>query len=79
MSKKDFKLNIIGKRKIWYAVSILIILAGIVSFAQSSRFYMDMVDNSVFNGVECNIVETADGDWDVWNVTITNTSNLHYS
>ena len=40
-------------------------LAGIVSFAQSSRFYMDMVDNSVFNGVECNIVETADGDWDV--------------
>lgn len=54
-------------------------LAGIVSFAQSSRFYMDMVDNSVFNGVECNIVETADGDLDVWNVTITNTSNLHYS
>ena len=54
-------------------------LAGIVSFAQSSRFYMNMVDNSVFNGVECNIVETADGDWDVWNVTITNNSNLHYS
>ena len=54
-------------------------LADIVSFAQSSRFYMDMVDNSVFNGVECNIVETADGDLDVWNVTITNTSNLHYS
>lgn len=54
-------------------------LAGIVSFAQSSRFYMDMVDNSVFNGVECNIVETADGDLGVWNVTITNTSNLHYS
>lgn len=23
-------------------------LAGIVSFAQSPRFYMDMVDNSVF-------------------------------
>lgn len=54
-------------------------LAGIVSFAQSPRFYMDMVDNSVFNGIECNIVETADGDLDVWNVTITNTSNLHYS
>lgn len=52
-------------------------LAGIVSFAQSPRFYM--VDNSVFNGIECNIVETADGDLDVWNVTITNTSNLHYS
>ena len=51
-------------------------LAGIVSFAQSPRFYMDMVDNSVFNGIECNIVETADGDL---NVTITNTSNLHYS
>ena len=54
-------------------------LAGIVSFAQSPRFYMDMVDNSVFNGIKCNIVETADGDLDVWNVTITNTSNLHYS
>lgn len=54
-------------------------LAGIVSFAQSPRFYMDMVDNLVFNGIKCNIVETADGDLDVWNVTITNTSNLHYS
>lgn len=49
-------------------------LAGIVSFAQSPQFYMDMGDNSVFNGIECNIVETADGDWDVWNVTMTNTS-----
>ena len=54
-------------------------LAGIVSFAQSPQFYMDMGDNSVFNGIECNIVETADGDLGVWNVTITNTSNLHYS
>ena len=47
MSKKDFKLNIIGKRKIWYAVSILIILAGIVSFAiQGFNFGIDFTGGS---------------------------------
>ncbi len=32
MSLKDKTFNIIGKRKIWYAISCLIILAGLVSF-----------------------------------------------
>lgn len=42
--------------------------------AQSPQFYMDMGDAPVFNGIECNIVESTDGDVDVWNVTLTNTS-----
>ena len=32
MSLKDKTFNIVGKRKIWYGISLLIILAGIVSF-----------------------------------------------
>lgn len=32
MSLKNKKLEILGKRKIWYSISIVIILAGIVSF-----------------------------------------------
>ncbi len=47
MSKKEFHLNIIGKRKIWYAISILIILAGIVSFAiQGFNFGIDFTGGS---------------------------------
>ena len=38
--------------------------------AQSPQFYMDMGDTSVFNGIECNIVESTDSDVDVWNVTL---------
>ena len=47
MSMKELHLNIIGKRKIWYAVSILIILAGIVSFAiQGFNFGIDFTGGS---------------------------------
>lgn len=47
MSKKEFHFNIIGKRKIWYAISILIILAGIVSFAiQGFNFGIDFTGGS---------------------------------
>ena len=47
MSMKELHLNIIGKRKIWYAISILIILAGIVSFAiQGFNFGIDFTGGS---------------------------------
>ena len=47
MSKKEFHFDIIGKRKIWYAISILIILAGIVSFAiQGFNFGIDFTGGS---------------------------------
>lgn len=47
MSKKDFKLKIIEKRKIWYCISALIILAGIVSFCiQGFNFGIDFSGGS---------------------------------
>lgn len=47
MSKKEFHLNIIGKRKIWYAISILVILAGVISFAiQGFNFGIDFTGGS---------------------------------
>ena len=47
MSKKDFKLKVIEKRKIWYCVSALIILAGIVSFfIQGFNFGIDFSGGS---------------------------------
>ncbi|MEE0777055.1 MAG: protein translocase subunit SecF [Bacillota bacterium] len=32
MSLKDVRFNIVGKRKIWYCISLVIIIAGLVSF-----------------------------------------------
>lgn len=47
MSKKDFKLKVIEKRKIWYSISVLIILAGIVSFfIQGFNFGIDFSGGS---------------------------------
>ena len=43
--------------------------------AQSPEFYMDMDDGSCLDGIICSIEETEDGDIEVWDVTLTNTSS----
>ncbi|MGI5873585.1 MAG: protein translocase subunit SecF [Bacillota bacterium] len=45
--KKNLSLKIVDKRKIWYAISVLIIVAGIVSFAiQGFNFGIDFTGGS---------------------------------
>lgn len=43
--------------------------------AQSPEFYMDMDDGPCLDGIICSIEETKDGDIEVWDVTLTNTSS----
>ena len=43
--------------------------------AQSPEFYMDMDDGSCLDGIICSIEETEDGEIEVWDVTLTNTSS----
>ena len=33
MNKKNITFDFVGKRKIWYIISLIIIVAGMVSFA----------------------------------------------
>lgn len=47
MSKKNITFDFVGKRKIWYIISLIIILAGIVSFAvQGLNFGVDFTGGS---------------------------------
>lgn len=47
MSKKNITFDFVGKRKIWYIISLIIILAGIVSFAvQGLNFGIDFTGGS---------------------------------
>lgn len=67
MSMKDLNLNIIGKRKIWYAISVIIILAGIVSVAlQGFNFGIDFTGGSYvqlsFYEGEASGTETVEGE-----------------
>ncbi len=53
---------------------VLSCIADVVTYAQSPEFYMDMGDALMFEGVECHIEQTSEGEIDIWNVTMTNTS-----
>jgi len=45
----DKQLNVIGKRKIWYAISVIIILAGLISFlTQGLNKGLDFTGGNVF-------------------------------
>lgn len=61
MTLKDIRLNIVGKRKIWYCISIVIILAGLVSFfVQGFNTGIDFTGGSILQLTFDNKVDVAD-------------------
>lgn len=61
------------------AVAVLSIVMCASALAQKPEFYYEMADKVPFEGVSCTINESSEGEFTVWNVTMTNASDATFA